>query len=230
MGGANLIDKIQCNKKIGCDIHKELIALLKKAQTAPENIPDRILEDEYYKVKNNRDSYESWYVGLVGFCASFGAKYFGGYARDSRDDNSGKWSAGAITNLKKQAAFLKDISFINIDFREIPKNKLKGYVIYCDIPYRDTTKYSTKKFPYDDFYDWAKEISIENVVLISEYNMPVDYKCIWVKEQKTLLDSNKTSNDKDNTRFEGLFTYQNGLAAQIIEHRKINENTKKITA
>ena len=31
--GANVIDKIQCRKKIGLDIHEELIALLQKAQT-----------------------------------------------------------------------------------------------------------------------------------------------------------------------------------------------------
>ena len=29
VGGANMIDKIQCNKRIGCDIHKQLIELLK---------------------------------------------------------------------------------------------------------------------------------------------------------------------------------------------------------
>ena len=29
VGGANVIDKIQCKKKIGCDVHKQLIALLK---------------------------------------------------------------------------------------------------------------------------------------------------------------------------------------------------------
>ena len=101
VGGANMIDKIECDNKIGCDIHKELIALLNKAKDDADDIPDYILEDEYKKVKNNKENYPDWYVGLVGFCASFGAKYFGGYARDSKCDNTGKWSAGAIRNLKK---------------------------------------------------------------------------------------------------------------------------------
>ena len=32
VGGANIIDKIKCNKRIGGDINDELIALLKYAQ------------------------------------------------------------------------------------------------------------------------------------------------------------------------------------------------------
>ena len=32
VGGANMIDKIKCNKRIGCDIHEELIALLQYSQ------------------------------------------------------------------------------------------------------------------------------------------------------------------------------------------------------
>ena len=32
VGGANMIDKIKCQVRIGCDIHKQLIALLKYAQ------------------------------------------------------------------------------------------------------------------------------------------------------------------------------------------------------
>lgn len=84
VGGANMIDKIQCNNKIGCDIHEELIELLNYAQH--NELPETVSEDTYKKVKNNKDKYEKWYVGLVGFCASFGAKYFGGYARRYNKD------------------------------------------------------------------------------------------------------------------------------------------------
>ena len=84
VGGANMIDKIQCNNKIGCDIHRQLIALLQYAQEYGDLLPERILEDTYNEVKNNKENYEDWYSGLVGFCSSFGAKYFGGYARDSK--------------------------------------------------------------------------------------------------------------------------------------------------
>ena len=207
VGGANMIDKIECDNKIGCDIHKELIALLNKVKDDVNDIPDYILDDEYKKVKNNKENYPDWYVGLVGFCASFGAKYFGGYARDSKYDNTGKWSAGAIKNLKKQAPNLKDINFINCNFLDLPKDKINGYVIYCDPPYRNTTKYKTEEFPYEEFYQWCRDMSKDNIVLISEYNMPDDFTCIWQKESKVNFDSNRQANDNKNKRIEKLYIY-----------------------
>lgn len=209
VGGANVIDKIHCKTKIGCDIHKELIELLKYTQKYSDLLPERILEDEYIKVKNNRDKYESWYVGLVGFCSSFGSKYFGGYARNTKKDNSGDWSAGSIRTLKKQANEIKDISFINTNFTDIPLDKINNYVIYCDIPYKGTTKYGTPNFPYDVFYQWVKEASVYNTVLISEYNMPNEFKCIYQKEVKSILGSKK-STPLDKPRIEKLFVYKEG--------------------
>ena len=203
-----MIDKIKCKNRIGCDIHKQLIALLQHAQEHEEDLPERILEEEYKTVQNNKENYPDWYLGLVGFCASFGAKYFGGYARDSKSDNSGKWSAGAIKNLKKQLPQIKEVKFWNARFQDLPLDKIKGYVIYCDIPYRGTTKYQTDDFPYEEFYDWVKAASVNNIVLISEYSMPEEFTCIWQKETKTLLDSNKNKSDDNNIRVEKLFTYK----------------------
>lgn len=205
VGGANMIDKINHHNKIGCDIHRELIALLNKAKNDVNSIPDEISEEEYKLVKDNKSSYEDWYVGLVGFCATFGAKYFGGYARDKQGDRN--IPKEGIRNLKKQAPNLKDIKFKCCSFLDLPKDKIKGYVIYCDIPYKGTTKYKTEEFPYKKFYEWAKEMSIHNTILISEYNMPDEFECIWEKEHKTLIDSNKSSGDKDNIRIERLYTY-----------------------
>ena len=99
---------------------------MKYTRDYSELLPERILEDTYNEVKNNKDKYEDWYVGLVGFCASFGAKYFGGYARDSKNDITGKWSNGAIRNLKKQAPNLKGIDFYNCSFLDLPKDKING--------------------------------------------------------------------------------------------------------
>ena len=86
-------------------------------------------------------------------------------------------------------------------FREI--KDIKNHVIYCDIPYKDTTKYKTSPFPYDAFYDWCIDMKEKgNTVLVSEYNMPNDrFECIWSKEHKTSLDKN---NNKK-TRTERLF-------------------------
>lgn len=177
VGGANVIDKIQCSNKIGYDINYNLIELLKHVQKTTDDIPEYITEEEYNNVKNNKDKYEAWYVGLVGFCATFGAKYFGGYARDRQTGRN--IPKEGINNLKKQSKYLSNIHFDCIDFQAIQCEDFNNFVIYCDIPYRNTTKYVTKKFPYEYFYEWVKKMSKNNTVLISEYNMPDDFECIW---------------------------------------------------
>lgn len=212
VGGANMIDKIRCENRYGSDIHKQLIALLKQAQTDTSVFPLHISEDEYNKVKINQDAYDDWYVGLVGFCATFGGKYFNGYARSFKEDKvtPRDMSNETIRNIIKQAPDLKGIHFSNCSFLDINDN-IKNFVIYCDPPYRGTSKYKTDDFPYEDFYKWCKQMSRNNVVLISEYNMPEnDFECIWSKETKVLLDSKKEVNNKNNNRIEKLFICKGG--------------------
>ena len=207
LGGANIIDKIQCDNKIGCDIHEELIELLKYVANLNNSIPDMISEEEYNNVKNNKENYPKWYVGLVGFCSTFGAKYFGGYARSKKDKFDGEKSYLALKNLNKQRDNLINIKFECCDFRDI--KDISDYVIYCDPPYRNTTKYKTETFPYEEFYDWCREMSKNNIVLISEYWMPDDFECIWEKESKVNFDSNRKANDNKNKRIEKLFICKN---------------------
>ena len=208
VGGANMIDKIQCENRIGCDVHKQLIEVLKYAQTNSDEFPYDISENTYKEVKNNKEKYEDWYLGLVGFCASFSAIYFDTYARSFKADKitPRNMSNEAIRNLKKQAPNLKEIKFKCCSFLDLPKDKIQGYVIYCDPPYRKTSKYKTEEFPYEEFYQWCRDMSIHNTVLISEYNMPDDFECIWQKETKVLIASNKKHNDDTNKRVEKLFT------------------------
>lgn len=183
VGGANMIDKIKHPNKIGSDAHKELIALHNYNKNNVSLIPSKISEEEYNKVKANRDNYDSWYVGLVGFCGSFGAKYFGGYARNKKGDNSGERSAGAIRSLKKQSQNIQDITFEHKSFLDYDPEAYKNCVFYLDPPYRNTLSYKTGKFPYEEFDKWAIELAKNNTVLISEYEMPEDnFECIWSKD------------------------------------------------
>lgn len=116
VGGANVIDKISFKRKIGSDIHKYLIALLTYAQDLENELPITITEDEYNKVKNNKDDYPDWYVGLVGFCATFSAKWFGGYARAFKADKvtPRDMANEAIRNLEKQRKDLQGIVFFSL--------------------------------------------------------------------------------------------------------------------
>lgn len=210
VGGANIIDKIKCDKKYGLDIHEPLIELLKWVQNMDNELPETISEEEYIQVRDNRDYYPLWYQGLVGFSCGYSAKYFGGFARSMKSDGvtPRNHPSERIRNIKKQRGDLQNIIFQTRDFLKI--NNLNGYVIYCDPPYRGTTKYKTENFPYEEFYKWCRELSKNNIVLISEYNMPEDFKVIWKKEHKVLIDSNRESKNKGNKRIEKLFICKQG--------------------
>lgn len=205
VGGANMIDKIKCRKKIGLDNHYYLIQILKKLESGwiP---PEEVTEELYKDIQRNKENYPDYLVGYVGFQLSYGGKWFGGYRRDKIGKRD--YSKEAYRNTLSQIPNLKGISFKCCDFRELP-NTIKNYVIYCDIPYRNTTRYTTGIFPYEEFYNWVKEFSKNNTVLISEYSMPDDFICIWEKETKTLLDSGKAEKENNNTRVEKLFIYKN---------------------
>lgn len=191
VGGANMIDKIKCCHKYGSDAHKYLIALLRHVQNNIDDLPDTITEDEYNAVRTNMGDYPDWYVGLVGF-ATFGAKWFGGYPRGFKADGvtPRDITNEAIRDIKKQAQNLKGIEFSHRNFLDCSTD-IKNFVIYCDPPYRDTTKYATSDFPYDKFYQWCKDMAKNNIVLISEYYMPDDgFECIWQGNLKCTLDKN----------------------------------------
>lgn len=192
VGGANMIDKIKCDKKYGFDNHKYLIALLQQAQKDTSVFPETFSEDLYKDVRKQMENkYEDWFIGLVGFC-SFGGKWFGGYPRGFKEDKVTPRDIvnETIRNLKKQSPNLKGITFRCKDFRELNSEKIKGYVIYNDIPYRNSTKYSTGNYPYEEFYEWCRAMSKNNIVLTSEYWMPDDFECIWQCNLKCTLDKN----------------------------------------
>lgn len=200
VGGANMICNIRCNNRVGYDSHKYLIALLKHIQESIADLPLTYDEEFYNQVRDNKDAYPDWLVGLVGF-STYSAKWFGGYPRAFKNDGITPRDEvdESIRNLKAQAPLLKGIEFNCMDFRGI--DEVEGYVIYCDPPYKNSLRYSVSSFPYDEFYNWCRRMSIANKVFISEYSMPDDFKCIWTKEIKCTVDKASRTN-----RTEKLFT------------------------
>lgn len=204
VGGANMIDKIKHHNKIGSDLHKYIIALLNKAKYDKDSIPDVISLEYHNSVKRNMEEYPDWEVGLIGFCSCFGADFMKGYARNKKGDNSGEWSAGAIKNLKKQSESFENVTFECKSFIDYDPYSYKNCVFYLDPPYREVYGYSTGSFPYREFDEWAVKLSKNNIVLISEYQLPEDvFECIWSKDT-TVAITNQTGS-KSKKRVEKLF-------------------------
>jgi DNA adenine methylase len=195
VGGANMIQHIQCEQKIGSDNNEYLSALwnaLKNGWTPPKELS----KDLYNNIKKNKEDYDKELVAVAGFCATYNAKWFGGYAGvvNTKVGTQRNYYDEAVRNILKQVEQLKDVEFLNADYTYF--SSYKNSLIYCDPPYEGTTQYGTSKdFHYERFWDWNREMSEENFVLISEYNAPDDFVNIYEKALTTTLDKNSRKKD-----------------------------------
>ena len=194
-GGCNIIDKIS-GPRIASDNHEYLIQMwieLQKGWIPPEDIS----KEQYYHVKNNQTLYSKAYIGYVGFMCSFGAKWWGGYASNSKGDN---YAARASRVLVKQIMDLKDVEFMCMDYKSFETGFSDAF-FYCDIPYKNTTQYSGSKFDHDEFYEWCRRMKSQgHTILVSEYEMPSDFECVQEINHFTQLNKNKKE-----SRVEKLF-------------------------
>lgn len=204
VGGANVIDKIQCDVKIGYDINQYLISTLSALQNGWKP-PLDITKEQYYELKNNPEKYSPELVGYVGLSLSFGSKWFNGYYRYDKRDEKRDRCREAYNSAIRQSQNLSNIDFIHGNYFDVPST-ISGAVIYCDPPYVGTTKYSVSKdFDYEKYYEWCRKMSQNNIVLMSEYIMPDDFECIWEKQTITQIDNHNT---KTQPRVERLFIYK----------------------
>ena len=198
-GGANIIDKIKCESRIASDINPYLIALLQRVQSK-ESLYDEVPKELYDAVRtsfNNGDNaYADWEYGNIGFLASYNGRFFdGGYARPGYEKlkNGNQryrdYYREAKDNILSQN--LDDIIFINDDYRNL---NASNSLIYCDPPYANTKQFACSlQFDYDEFWNYMRRWSENNIVLISELSAPDDFECIWEKSvSRSIKSTDKT--------------------------------------
>lgn len=189
-GSLNVATNIRADNIICNDRHSYLVKMWQKAIDGwiP---PTTITEQEYKYIKENYldDSLvDPALAGFAGFACSFSGKWWGGYARNKRLANYAKDGSNSIVK-KIEKLKSRNVKFLNFDYSEvsIPDNS----VVYCDIPYKNSTQYSQKevgKFDHDKFYDWVTQISKRPSVqiFVSEYekNTPDGFDIVWRHSSK----------------------------------------------
>ena len=211
VGGANVIDKVKCERRIGYDRSDTLIALLCQARDDFSKVladGNRELWDKgkgYIKDGVMPEDMTLAEIGAMEFFASFSN---GGFPRGYAKNTTGRnYFKEARANMEKQAPNLKGIEFYQSNYYNL--SGFKGAVIYCDPPYANTKHYgyaNQEKMDYTRFWNWAREMSKENYVFVSEQVAPDDFEIIWEMEAKR-------TNGKDNNfkAIERLFRYKDGL-------------------
>ena len=197
VGGCNIISKMS-GERYCYDINEYLIEMYKAVQNG-WTPPAIITEEEYDYIRNNKDK-DKPLTGFVGIGCSYSGKWFGGYARNKTGRN---YCLNAHNSILKQLNEIRDIKFDCKDYKEL---EFDGCLIYCDPPYKDTTKYPIiGEFNTEEFWNIMREWSKKNTVIISEYKAPDDFECI--KEINTKTDIRNRSGKREN-RVERLFKFK----------------------
>ena len=188
-GSCNVMINIKGDRlKIANDKHKYLIAMWKELQNGwiP---PKNLTQEEYQYIKANKDE-KPYLTGFVGFGCSFAGKWFGGFAT-SKDRN---YCENAHNSTMKKLDNLQNVQFYNLDYSQV--DIPKGSLVYCDIPYKNTTPYCKNEvgvFNHEEFYQWVRENSPLYEIYISEYkqNVPKDFEIVWELQSKKDIRNSK---------------------------------------
>lgn len=188
VGGANIIDKVAGNR-IGADSSKYVIEALKTIRDSICILPQNNQEftEKDYKT---RAINKTIFRGFAAFAYSYAGKFWGGWCRDGAGKRD--YVAEAYRNALKQSPQLQEIKLINCDYidLEIPPKS----IIYCDPPYKATTKYKDGDFDHEQFFMWCEDkVKEGHSVFVSEYSAPDNFECIWEKEINFSLAKNTGS-------------------------------------
>lgn len=186
VGGAWIASALK-GKRVCSDLNWYLIEMWKKAQDGwlpPPIMPERLFD----QIKANPDDYDPALVGFAGVVCTYGAKWFGTYAR-SRQQPKLNYAVQGRNSLSRQIQLLPK-SEVKFECKDYRKYNPVNHLIYCDPPYRGVSQgYGCMDgtFNSDEFWEIMREWSERNVVVISEYEAPDDFDCILEIPTKTCL-------------------------------------------
>lgn len=117
--------------------------------------PDHISEAEYRTIRSDPAAHDPALVAFAGFGCSFGGKWWGGYARDSRGGGV-NFARRARQSLLDRIKILGSAIFTAHDYATIHAGP--GDLVYCDPPYQGTTRaYGTPDIDYLRFWQWCHD-------------------------------------------------------------------------
>ena len=202
VGGFNIIDKIECDYRLGNDIDPLVCNLVEACRERPQLLdtlktPTR---EEYYDVRDNPEKYAPWYRAAILLFASYNARVYGGCygaTAKTKDGKERNYFEEAKANFKRQLPSLRNVLIGCCDYRDLRFPIHKTVLIYCDPPYADSIGYG-KEFDTAAFWEWCRRQSeAGHIVIVSEYNAPDDFVCIWERDTKTHLNNREKHDRKE---------------------------------
>lgn len=189
---------------VASDAHLDLV-LMWKALAGGWQPPTHVSKEEYEAL---RHSEPSALRGLVGYGASFGGKWFGGYVDTAWDEfykrNTRPYLETAARSVTNISPVFERFPIEHLDYREIEVDE--ETLVYCDPPYAGTTGYTAVGgFDSDVFWEkaalWAKAGA---TVIVSEESCPEGWDVLSEKKRKAKL--RVAVGEENDDRNELLFT------------------------
>lgn len=159
-----------------------------RERVLPDDVPYELYCSVRTAYNDMTNEFDPWFIGAVGFLASYNGRFFdGGYAKPGYDNGRLRnYYVEHRDNLLSQD--LSGIDFSVCDYSAYVG--VSGAVIYCDPPYAGTKKYNSKiQFNTDEFFDFARDLSKDNIVLISEHAAPNDFITVWEHTVKRCINA-----------------------------------------
>lgn len=185
---------------LASDISRPVMTLIRAVRDG-WTPPPFLSEEVYNDCRARKEEVDDPLVAFAGHC-TFGGKWFGGYARphSSQPDPTG---ASARSLLRRVNACSKT-TFKTCTYQEqfIPR----GALVYCDPPYAGTTSgyWCKDAFDHETFWSWARALSCDHDVIVSEYAAPEDFVSVFDLNRPTFM---RTNVDADR-RIEKLFIHE----------------------
>ena len=172
---------IKPNKLILSDINQYVINMWNALIYDDCKLPTHLTEEEYKYYKNNKPI-DDWRTAFVGFDMSFGGKWFGGLARMKYDKLNDRYDfISGVNSTMKVVEILKKSNIEIGCFTYLKYRDVVGSYIYLDPPYENRVKCHNfdGKFDYIEFWDFARHISKNNIVIVTCFNCPEDFKTLY---------------------------------------------------
>jgi DNA adenine methylase len=171
VGSAWIVRGIKSKRRHASDTNPYLIEMYRALQKGWVP-PTHFTPDQYEKLKEDKDS-DPPLAGFIGTFCSFGGMWFAGLAKDAKKANYVKAAAKGCIKLVPE---IRDVDFQCQSYDDWSPD---GSFIYCDPPYADTGQsYFSTKFDSEAFWAKMREWSKNNIVIISEYKAPEDFKVV----------------------------------------------------
>ena len=176
--------------------------------------PDGVTKEQYWEIRQKNDPCNP----LTAFCKyglSFSGKPWGSFCGTHSYEGGLTKNQYAIKGINKKISILRN-NYCSISHGDYTNFIcVKNCVVYLDPPY-DTgkDKIHGKGFDHKAFWEYVREMSMDNYVLITEFNAPDDF--ISVHSWGNTLATNNLANTTKKVVSEQIFVYKYGQAARTL--------------